>query len=257
MKIIVATMSHWDDQRNADVWKGSLNLMLSCCRRFVPPYETIRPIITCGTWSEPSLCPIAAEVINCQCTRNEHNVQAPDGLWHSDEMYNCLTFPAFNGALWYALLAKWPWDLLMWIYHKNTLIGQDLGPVLEQFMAHKEILMAPSIWRKWPDLSLSFWKKEAVVKYLNCRYRPNLIRFPDVPKECHMLFENEVGLIFRDDWWNPWPEITNFRMDGHIERFGTNNPNPITKEEVLMWPGVTGMPEVWLADYLAAKGLSV
>lgn len=240
-------MSHWDNQQNADHWKGTLTLMVRAVKKFVPPYISLRPIISCGTWSDPTLCPIDAEVINCLCERNQHNKQAPDGIWHCDELLNCFTFPAFSAALSYALLAKMPWDLLLWVYHKNTVIGTDLGPIVDQFMQRPESLLAPSIWLKDPDLSLSFWKPRAVQKYMNCRFRPNLVRHPDAPNPT-LIFETEIGHIFKNDWWNPWPAITNFRL-------GPNDR--VTREEYLKTrPVLLGGPQEWLNDWLVEKGLN-
>lgn len=254
MKIVVCTMSHWDDPKNAEVWRRTLTIMLNGCRKFLPPYETVRPIIACGTWSDPALCPIDAEVINCHGDRNAHNHLGNDGLWHSDELLNCFTFCSFSASLSHALMTRWPFDLVMYIYHKQTVIGKDLGPVLDEFMSRKETFMAPSIWGTIADPSLCFFKKPAIVKYLNCRFRPNLIRFDDAPN-AHMLIEHEIIKILKDDWWNPWPGITNWRMDGHtVKRDGS----PITKHEVFNdWPGVTAMPHEWCEEYLNHKGINV
>ena len=239
MKVICFTMSYWDDEVQAQKagelllpWKKTVDKWLKPVHRFV----------SCGTWSEPSLSPLGADVpiINAGAVKD----RPYDVIWHNYS--GC----AYGAAFHYALTMNY-WDLIA-ILDTETLIGNvDFDAVLNEFLKRPEIHLNQD-WHGRPGGPLQVWKREGLSRWLNYRQRANFIPKPEpvegVEPEPPMLLEDEMGIIYKDLWWNPWPEFPTLRQD-----CGEDSEKYVTPEETLKWPFIRKPHPSIVERYLAEQ----
>ena len=225
MRIIAFTMSYWDNEEQARragellvPWKETVDKWL----------KPVSAFIACGTWSEPALSPLGPEVpvINADAVKD----RPYDVVWHN---YSLCSF----GAAFHYALSHAYWDLLA-ILDTETLIGNvNFEKLLGEFLERPELHLNED-WHGRPGGPFQVWKREGASRWLNYRQRANFIPKPEVkegqePPAEPMLQEYEMGVIFKDLWWNPWPEIPTMRQD-----HGEDSEKYVTPEDTLKWPFV-------------------
>lgn len=229
MKTFVWTMAYWDSWDHAQQQSLMLNRWLGESERlFVPEHI----FVACGTWSDPAFSPLPRwiPIIN--------------GGVKKDRPYDCIWWSyagtAFTAALSYAMIRPF-WDVLI-LHDTDVLVGAvDFDKLLRDFMDRKETFLC-SNWHGRPGGgSITAWKPEAAVKWLNQRRRANFIeRKPDQPEP--MLLEDEFGEIYKDTWHNPWPQFETMRYDYGLPSQLKGDPR-----QVLNWPFVR-MPHVEVVE---------
>ena len=113
------------------------------------------------------------------------------------------------------------WDFLSFI-HYSVLLGKDIKPYLNEFANRPESFMSPQFTTPrgtYIETGMMFMKPSAVKKWiLNGsvkEYKHNGI---------YLTIEQEATLIFNDDWFNPFDDITTIRRDSiNTKHDGTNN----------------------------------
>lgn len=214
MKLACFTLTYWKDQADANSkslelrdWKAHIEKMLKPDVMY----------IACGTKSEPVFSPIDVPVINSGV---EYTVPY-------DAIYWCYSLCAENAGMWHALLNT-DCDILGQIA-TDCFIKDDLLPILEEFNKRPELVCAPS-WASFVEDAAIFYKRSALVKYLNMRIRPNLIAERRQPP---LMTEQEKAQIFRGQWWNPWPNIVTMRQEWYV---GVKDPIPDERVLSEKWP---------------------
>lgn len=199
MKIVPIVTSCWPTPETL----GKASALLPRWNRSIRKFLTKeKPIIACGTWSDPCLCPVDGEVVNANVT---YDREPECKTW----MYAVC---AFNAGFWYAMMVRWPWDMLAFVDHE-TVLTRDASPLVAEFMKRSEDVMAPSCFDgTCIDSVFSFYKKSAVERMLNCRIKSDLCFIPQAVGT-KMLREQEETLIHKGHWWNPCPSVTKFRME--------------------------------------------
>jgi hypothetical protein len=189
MNVIAFTTSYWHNEEMGRVaarslahWRDTMD------RLFHPTYM----FVACGTNSNPAWCRVErVPVIN----------SGVDYTRNYDVFFWQYAACAFTAAMAHALTIP-DWDFIV-EFDANAVLGNiNLRALAEQFMDRPEILMGPP-WHRSPDTVLSFWKREAAVRYLHNRVRGNLI-VPYDGGTKPILFEHELAEIYKGLWFCPW-----------------------------------------------------
>lgn len=131
--------------------------------------------------------------------------------------------PAFMAGLKYALTQK-DWDVVVNLDVETIVNDLDFELLLLDFLDRPELFLSPD-WHGRPGGPFLAWKPEGARRYVEGRVCRDLIEKEDGKPE-PMLMEDELGVIFKDSWWNPWPQFETLRQDFRSEM----------DEEVLRWP---------------------
>lgn len=189
--------------------------------------------MACGTWSEPSLSPLPAEVkiINSGVLFD----RPYEVTWWN--YYGC----ALTAALAHALNRK-GWDILFQLDH-NCLVGAvNFENLLQEFLRRPEELLATEYDNSGGISWAGAWKRSAAVRYLHNRSRANLV---DESQPRPILIEEELGNIFRGLAWFPW------RGGGHFRQSYGVNPNAHELNKAVMeWPFVEKPHPSIIQDYI-------
>lgn len=173
--------------------------------------------IACGTWSDPSLASLT--IVNSGVTRT---------LPYDPYFYN-YSLCAWSVALWHSI-GRDDWDMLIAL-DTDCLIGAiDLNSLFTDFEAHDEEVMSGA-WSGFIGGPMIVFKRSGVIRWLNGRLRANLIEPHAGPKP--LLPEEEMTLIFKDRWYNPWTDFPELRQD-----WPENKEADSVNEEVMKWPMV-------------------
>lgn len=194
MNIIAFTTTWWDDKADIAVWKKpQLESWLGRVEKYFNP---VRVFLATGGKDNPALNPLADRVSIVRSF-------AAKPLGYDPYRY-CYFLCAFEAALWEALRRPEPWDLLVdmeadfWI---NKTV--DVPALLAEFQSRPELILSPA-WMQNPDSNFVVMKRDAVPYFLHHRLRGNIV--PE-PLPLPMLAEVEMAAIFKDKWWNPWPQF--------------------------------------------------
>jgi hypothetical protein len=199
MKIACFTLTYWNDAKTAAAIADELRAWVAEVRGgFRPDY-----LYMCsGTYSDPKFNPLPdVPLINAEVV-----YRGPKDFTH-----NCYALCAEEAGLWYALLNT-DADVVVQMC-TDSIVNEDMRPLLDNFMARPELVCAPAWCRSYLDDAFVFYKRNAVVKYLNGRLRANLM---DVESGEQLITEDEKTRIFKGEWWNPWPANDNMRQDWNV-----------------------------------------
>ena len=218
MRILAWTMAYWDSQEHADAQREALQ---ACEARVMKYFRPIDYFLASGTWSDPDFNPLwSMHIVNAGAPKTKPN----DPWWNYAAC-------AITAAFAYALNRN-DWDLLV-CHDTDCLIGAvDFNALFREFLDRPELLLSDD-WNGRPG-SLIALKREGVARYQHQRLRPNLMdRVEGEPDP--MLIEDELGLIFKGAWLNPWPQFPTLRQD-----WGQDSATYVGEREPLekAWPFV-------------------
>lgn len=202
MKLLIYGVTNWEDKSEFESscikCNKGYNLIQWYNRivTFIPAAKKI--FITTGTWSDPSLVPIPVEVVQIPFIKT-----IPYTNQNSYFRVGLMT------GIWKALLNYPDFDILL---HCQTsrLLGQNILPLLEEFMKSKEQLMAMRFTSgknresgtNGIDVGFMAMKRNAALMYAVAGRRQSCENNPE-PMTC----EEEAYLLFKDSWKVMWPEI--------------------------------------------------
>lgn len=215
MKVLAWTMAYWDSQEHAESQRAAL---AACEARVLKYFRPVQYFLASGTWSDPAFAPIwPIDVVNAGAPKTKPN----SPFWNYAA---CAITAAFAHALTWR---EDQWDLLV-CHDTDVLIGAvDFDALFREFLARQELLLSDD-WHGRPG-SLIAIKREGVARYQHGRLRPNLMeRVEDTEP---MLIEDELGIIFKGLYWNPWPQFPTLRQDYGLE-FAVPEREPLEKA----WP---------------------
>ncbi len=215
------TTSWWDGPEQARAATDGTFGLLAWHQRVTQYLSPSHCFIACGTWSNPTLCPLhRVPVINAGITQG-----TPYDIY-----YNHLCLAAWTGAMAYALNHRESWDLLV-LLDTDALIGAiDFDALLREFLRRDEILLA-QWWGSDIGGPLYVWKPEGAVRFMHGRHRANLLPQPsDKKAKKPPTSEAEMLSIYSGAWWNPFPELRTVRQD-----YGQTDPER-DNAKVLKWP---------------------
>lgn len=219
--------SYWHNEEEAKAkgpalraWAKRMDLY------FAPNYF----FLACGTLSDPEFNPLPIAVVVNSGVKFTKPYNVVDWQY---------SLCAFTAAMWHAS-QLYDWDLLITL-DQDMLVGAvNFDSLLREFMLRPEILLSTR-WNNWIDFGFSAWKRDAVVKFLHQRKRPNLAE----PGEDVSFPELEFERIFKGVAWTPWHHYPSCRQD-----YGYR-PDVPSDEEAMKWPFVR-FPSPTLRDrYLA------
>lgn len=150
---------------------------------------------------------------------------------------------AFESALWFSwhnlpmaevLIG---WESNCWVNRQT-----NIQKLLDEFEARKDLIMAPQ-YHGSPDFNFIAMKRGAIPKFQHHRRRGNLV---ESDKKAQ-LAEIEMGEIFKNDWWNPWPEVLSIRQE-----YGVPPPfHCIPNDEAMRWP-LVALPSPIVQQHILA-----
>jgi hypothetical protein len=210
MKIVVFGVTHWDNEKEFQTTCSNCNktdILFEWYNRvfnFIPnPYKVF---LAAGSESNPALNPLPIDL---------YQIYFKKIFPYSNQ--NLYFRLGFMTGIWKALLDFPDFDLLIHV-QATRYLGKDLTPYLREFLQRDEQVMAcnyksqlPEVMEKrvWNIMDIGFMamKKPAALMYAATGYRqscdPNL--YP-------ITAEEEALLMFKDSWWNPFPEIPTIRQ---------------------------------------------
>lgn len=195
MRTIAFTTSHWNDIEDArrpeivdplfglKAWENRASFL------FKP--ESL--ILGCGTWSNPEFSPLcgSAKVVNAGIEPGE-----------SYDIFRRQYWMAATMAVMAQVINSREWDLAVFL-DTDCLVGSvDFPHVFSEFLRRPEEILSPE-WSGTPGGPLLAMKRAACVRLFNRRIQGNMVVSEDAGNL--MLGENEIEVIFRGLWWNPWP----------------------------------------------------
>lgn len=202
MRVLVWTLGFWRDaahaQRDADNWRGYRAWLERMQRCFKP----VGAFVASGTWSDPKHSPIPEAItVNAGADWTKTYVGQRT---HYGKM-------AFTSAMAYALNRVRDWDYLVML-DTDALIGAlDIPKLLNEFAGRPETLIAPS-WCHLIGGPLMIWKPEGAIRLLH--HRPYVNYVDDNEPDMRTIWEEECLLIYRNLWWNPWPQFDCMLQEG-------------------------------------------
>lgn len=150
-----------------------------------------------GSYSDPNECPIKnVDVIQIGIP----NTRPYNRDW-------CYYHVGFMTGIYHALLNK-KWDVLIHVQDR-TLLGENLLPIITEFMNRPEILCAPKYSSQigtFIETGLMMLKPQAAKIYATQHLRVSL------SSTAQLNVEEEAYQLFEDNWWNAWPEISTIRQ---------------------------------------------
>jgi hypothetical protein len=207
MKIVVYGVTNWDSRQDFGRSCSKCNLEQNLIEwynrvlKFIP--GTHKLFLTTGTYSDPRLNPIPVDLIQIPFFKT---------LEYSPQ--NNYFRNGFMVGIWKALLDYADFDLLIQC-QTTRIIGQDLSGILEEFMKRDEQLLAPRFTSgtnnnyniKSIDVGFMVMKKNAALMYAVAGKRQSCDSH-NSPMNC----EDEAYLMFKNSWWNPWPNIPTLKQ---------------------------------------------
>lgn len=215
MKVVAFTQTWWDNPEQARARHRELTLWLA----------HVRQLIDIDDFFVVSATP-AAETPD---SWKQNLVQGEQPFDHPYTMCRSYGLYANSLGLAYAL-THYRCDLIM-MMSLDCVCGHDLRPLAEQFMASDKLIMA-SNWAAWIDDNFYLMKRAGIPVFLNNRKRANFIT-PEMDARRVILGEQEMEMIFRDRWWNPWPVKNHCRLDS-ADWKGVNEEKVIQKWPILI-----------------------
>ena len=222
MRIIAFNTTFWDSAEDAAAkfsgpfglhqWWNSTHMLLQPQHVF----------LACGTWSNPrwnELKRNGVELVNSGVSKDRDY----DIYWW--QYSGC----AYTAAMAYAL-NRGGWDLLVQLDNDILIGAVDFNAVLREFLDRPESFLSPA-WSGSPGGPFMAWKPIGAVQYLHQRRRANLIDRDEDKQGEALLLEHEKREIYRDNWWNPWPQFKTMRQDHGL----ADNPR-IPNSEAMEWP---------------------
>lgn len=215
-KIACFSLTYWANRAHADLLSGELIEWKKRVQGILLPDWLY---LACGTKIDSGYNPINVPIVNAEVTYTKSH----------DVTYWAYSFCAETAGMWYAILNT-DCDIVAQIA-TDCLINFDVASKLNEFATRSDLVLAPS-WFGFVDDAIIFYKREAIVKFLNERRRGNLIE----AKDCSimpLLSEHEKTEIFKGRWWNPWPGIITMRQE-----YGISDRQPIPDDRVVSenWP---------------------
>lgn len=186
MNLLLFTTSHWSSPDEAMRLKPELEAWQRRAREFFGP---MRVVIGTGSAGTSATSPLpGAVVVQSYAPPNLHHDPAFCDYW------SC----AFSAGC-FAAMQLYGWNLMV-VMEPDVIIGEFDRNLLSQFAARAEILMAPH-WRGQVETNFMVLKPEGVARYIHFRVRPNI----NLTNKPAPIGEEELAMIFRGRWWNPWP----------------------------------------------------
>lgn len=232
MNFIAFCTSYWHDANHALSKAESLR---DWHARMLHYFEPSYFFISCGTYSDPEFNPLEDDAV---IVNSGMKLTKP-----YDVHYQHYSMCAFSAACWHAVSLPFQWDLMLTL-DTDTIVGNvDFDSLLREFMDRPEILLSTR-WMGLVDFGFSAWKREAAVRYLHYRRRPNIVE--DKPGPLPLLQEEENQLIYAGLDWNPWPDVRSIRQD-----YGYRL-DPPPDAEAANWPFIR-FPTITARERFAAK----
>lgn len=196
MNIICGCFSYWNSAEEAE--KKAVELT-EWCQRVDYLFRPTHKFIACGSYSDPMFNPVS------ECTIVNSGVPYTKGY---DVFYWQYSLCAKTAACWHVINMEW--DLFIML-DSDTVFGTiDLHSLVSYFTKLDKNILAAQWGSGGLEMIFSVWKREAVMRYLHMRRRPNLVE--DITMQVD-LPEYEEAEIFGGHWYNPWPSIKSFRQD--------------------------------------------
>jgi hypothetical protein len=237
MRIFAFTMAWWQDHEHA--WKQAKVLN----QWFLDVQEYYRPVhvfVACGTWSDPIHSPLPrwVPIVNGGVTKD----RPYDSVWWN------YAGTALIAGLSHALTRS-DWDMLI-LHDTDMLVGAvDFDALLREFLERPETFLC-SDWHGRPGGgSITVWKRQAAVKWINQRKRPNFIEHAEGDPN-PILLEDEMGEIHKGEWWQPWSQFQTMRQD-----YGLESAQYVGEREPLekQWPFCRLPAPSIIAEYEATQ----
>lgn len=203
MKVLIYGTTNWDNYKQAQKLKPNILQWQSRIEAFVP-YWT-RLYLTTGTYSPPEHNPTSLEMF-----------QVPFYRPFQYSRQNCYFRIGFVTGIWRALM-DWPdFDILIHC-QPQRFIGEDLTDILDDFLSSDKQVLAPgyiSSQLKGIDVGFIAMKRNAAMMYVAGGLRHSCDVNPDV-----LNVEEEAYSMFKDSWYNPWPDIQTCKQIDVPHRF--------------------------------------
>lgn len=192
MRILAWTISYWNTPEEAlKIGEGILGLR-AWKARVQHAFSPVGFFVACGTWSDPSLCPTDMLVVNSGV-----EFRGPLDYW-----YRNYSKCAIDAGLAYAL-NRTDWDILLLLDNDGLLGDCDCDWMIKTFWSRPETLMAPSWHGGVPGGPMLTFKRAGAARLKHFRRTPNMRDAADIPGP---NFETELADLFRNLWYNPWPD---------------------------------------------------
>jgi len=197
MKLLVYGVTNWDNFEEAEKIKPDLIEWYERVIKFLPTASKV--FIASGTYSPPSFNPLPCDLYQVE------NYKI--GKYSRNNLYFRV---GFLTGIWKALLDFSDFDVLLHVQCRNF-VGQDLTSVVEEFWKRPEDVMSLN-WKSSANLrgiEISFFgmKKRAAQLYTMTGLRQSCDPDPFI-----LNSEDEAYELFKDTWYNPWPEIDTIRQ---------------------------------------------
>lgn len=210
MKIVVFGVTHWDNEEEflpscSNCNKGTMLIeWYNRVFNFIPnPHKVF---LAAGSESNPALNPLPIDL---------YQIYFKKIFPYSNQ--NLYFRLGFMTGIWKALLDFPDFDLLIHVQCARYL-GKDLTPYLKEFLQRDEQVMAFNLKSQIPevageqtwevmDVGFMAMKKPAALMYAATGYRQSCD-----PNANVIAVEDEALLMFKDSWWNPFPEIPTIRQ---------------------------------------------
>jgi len=218
MKIVVFGVGNWDSQAQADFLKPSYEEWRGRVRYFCNEPEMF---IATGTYSNPKEAPLNVPIIQNGITKTRPY----------SKNWNYFRNGFMTGC-WHSIL-NMEFDVLFHVQCR-TLLGADMMSNLHRFMDSSKQIMAPRYVSKTREIENSIevgcmaMKSDAVRLFTSFGFRPSLS--PSAQVNC----ETEALELFKDSWYNPYPEINSCRK--RESSFGKDGEDDLSKEEFMKLP---------------------
>jgi hypothetical protein len=197
MKVFVFGVTNWNDHSEAFNQKRDLEQWYLRNNTFLPTNEMF---LTAGTYSDPRFNPLPLPLHQIGFSSPETPYSVQNNYWRI----------GFQTAVWKIFLMNVAFDLAIHV-QCTRLIGQDLRPLVEEFMQRDEVVMAPSFKSGCGidgiDVGFMAMKPVALSLYAVSGHRQSC----DPNPKC-MNCEEEAYEFYKDQWWNPWPNILTLKQ---------------------------------------------
>jgi len=204
VNILVYGVTYWDTEEDINSRKEQHLEWYRRVQKFIPENKEI--FITAGSYSPPEYNPLPCKLYQAPLFRP---------LPYSKQ--NCYFRHGFLTGIWKSLIDYRDIDLIVHCQTRHFL-GIDLTQYLEEFLQRDELLMSINFTGdnnclQGIDVGFMVMKPAGALLYTIRNYRQTC----DEDMNC-LNCEEEALEIYKDLWWNPWPDIPTFKQIDWIYR---------------------------------------
>lgn len=200
---------YWESQYSENI--NYLSHWRNRCLKYIHPQVMF---MTTGSYVDSSINPIDCELVQLGIQKDKP---------HSDN-WNYWKVSFLTG-LFYSLI-KHQADIIIHC-QTTTFLNYDFRNIIEEFQNSKYSVCAPRVSSHWGhaiESGFIMLKRNAAVKYITQPIRPS---FSNTNVLC---VEKELLELFKDEWFNPFPQYSTFRKTVEQEDARTfNNYDMISK----------------------------